>query len=104
MATVNSVDRAARTPHLFASLERRDYLAAMAVGLVAAALTGLRLGMLPLQHASLDPHSNRHFLFGIIEHSAATLGNGPTVALAGLLVGVVTLQVTLFVKQPRGAN
>lgn len=72
---------------------------ALAVGVIFACLAALRLGIGPLEHAALDPVANRGFLFGLIEYLASQLGNLPTVALVGIAISLLTLQVSALSNQ-----
>jgi len=80
--------------------DRRDYGMAVAVGAICACVAALRLGIGPLEHAALDPVANKGFLFGLLEYAASHVGNLPTVAMVGIVVCLVSLQVAALSKHP----
>ena len=94
MATVHQVINGAFARPSRPLFEWRDYVMAVAVGVIFACVAALRLEIGPLEHAALDPVANRGFLFGIFEYLASHLGGLPTVAVVGVLMSLLTLQFT----------
>ncbi len=102
MATVQSLMGGRFAQPTRPLFDRRDYGMAVVVGSILACVAALRLGVGPLEHAALDPVANRGFLFGLLEYTASHVGNLPTVALVGILVCLVSLQVAALSKHSEG--